>query len=424
MNASERLARRLCCRLLDEIRGGTITIVEPDRREHTHGDPTRFASRAPRGPILSARVLVHDVSAYPEVARHGAIGLGQAYIDGAISCESPDDLVTLLRLLVVNTAPLDRLSAIWTRLAEPVRSLIGVARATGRPGDPDVDRANIRAHYDLGNDFFSLFLDETMSYSCAYFEEPTVTLADAQRAKMDRLLDRLELKAGEHLLEIGTGWGGLAIYAAQRYHVRVTTTTISAAQFELASERVAAAGCSDVVTVLDRDYRELDGTYDKLVSVEMIEAVDFHEHHRFFETCARLLGPSGLAAMQAIVIDDGAFDRAKRREDFIKHFIFPGGCLPSVSALTSAAAAASDLSLIALEDLGVHYPETLRRWRDAFEKRRPELDELGLAPPFDRLFEMYLCYCEAGFIERQTSVVQLVLARRGWRPAQSLRRKA
>ena len=260
-----------------------------------------------------------------------------------------------------------------------------------------------------------------MAYSCAFFTDASVDLATASRAKFDRLCRKIGLGPDDHLLEIGTGWGGFAIHAAREYGARVTTTTISDAQFEYARQRVRAAGLDERVTVLNRDYRELTGVYDKVASIEMIEAIGWRQLDTYFSTCARLLKPDGMMALQAIVIEDRSYERAKTSDDFIKHFIFPGGFLPSIEAMSSSMASVTDLSIIDLEDIGRHYAETLRRWRANLSRHRQALDDLALGARFDRLWHFYLCYCEGAFLERHISDVQMVLAMPDWQAPLSVR---
>jgi len=351
-------------------------------------------------------VHVHDPRAYAAVWR-GSVGLGDAFARG---WWDSDQLTDLLRLLHRNTAGprrvLDRVFA----LARPLLDRGGRRR---RP-DRARDRANVRAHYDVGNAFFSRMLDPTMTYSCALFERPGMSLADAQVAKLDHICRDLALSPDDHVIEIGTGWGSFAVHAASTYGCRVTTTTISAAQYDYACKRVADAGLADRVTVLDSDYRELTGTYDKLVSIEMIEAVDWRDHDAFFAACASLLRRDGCAALQAIVIADEAFERSKHHDDFIRRSIFPGGCLPSVGSITRSARRAG-LRVVGLRDIGHHYAETLERWRANLGPHQLAIEGLGLDNQFRRRWEFYLAYCQAAFLERHVSDVQLVLAMPGCR---------
>jgi cyclopropane-fatty-acyl-phospholipid synthase len=353
-----------------------------------------------------ARVTVHDRRAYGALLRSASVGLGRSYVAG---WWDTDDLTGLVRALARGTRPLrerlDRLGRAWS-------ALLDVPARLGAPGR-DEDKRNIADHYDLSNDFFALMLDETMTYSCAVFDRPGATLADAQETKMDRLCAKLELAPTDHLVEVGSGWGGLAVHAAVRFGCRVTTTTISEAQRSYVERRVADAGLSDRVTVLGLDWRDLTGRYDKLVSVEMIEAVDWRWHDRFLAKCSALLTDGGLAAIQAIVIDDRSFERAKRHHDFVRRMVFPGGCLPSVASLTTSLARATDLRIVDLEDVGRHYAETLRRWADNLAVHADAVTALGVSQEFRRLWDLYLAYCEASFLERHISDVQLVLAKPG-----------
>ena len=321
-------------------------------------------------------VRVRDARVYSRILHEGSVGLGESYADG---WWDTDDLSGLLRLadrsLARTHTARDRIYR-WLRpVVDPV--------ARRRRADKDRDARNVRAHYDLGNEFFERILDETMMYSCAVFERPTDSLADASVHKLDRLANLLALAPGDRVLEIGTGWGGFAIHAATRYGCDVTTTTISQRQYEFAQRRVEDAGLEDRVTVLADDYRDLGGTFDKIIAIEMIEAVDWREYDMFFAHCRRLLDDAGALAMQAIVVRDESFDRIKLNTDFIKTAIFPGGCLPSVRALT-AAANSDGFSHAHEDDIGLHYGETLRRWRRNLTDARDDLDELGLDERFVR----------------------------------------
>jgi len=395
-------------------------LVEEDGRRTMLGRPVErvggiaAATDAPATSRLPV-VHIHAPGSWKAVVRGGSIGLGRAYIDGWWSCDDLDDLVAFLRLLVLNLAPVQLASAPIDRIAAPAAKALTTRWGQPRPGDRDVDRLNIRAHYDLGEEFFSLFLDETMTYSCGIFAGADTSLSQASTEKLDRICRKLQLTSDHHVLEIGSGWGSFALHAASRYGCRVTTTTISERQYEYASRRVKEAGLEHRVTVLDEDYRDLDGSYDRLVSIEMIEALDWRQHEVFFSACSDLLKPDGLMGLQAIVVADQSFERSNRREDFIRHFIFPGACLPSVEAMIRSTAKVSDLQVTSLEDIGRHYVETLRRWRLALVAHAAELPALGFGEEFRRMWEFYLCYCEASFAERHVSDVQIVLAKPGWR---------
>jgi cyclopropane-fatty-acyl-phospholipid synthase len=396
----ERACRRLLLGLLARSEAGFVRVSQ-DGQECSVGR---------RGSDLKATVEVHRPQAWPEIALHGAAGLGSSYLEG---WWDTDDLTSLLRILTraLSSSP----SRVWERLARDLSGLSGPLRRR-RPVDLQRDRDNVRAHYDLSDELFACFLDPTMAYSCGIFDSPAASLEEASVAKFDRLCRKLDLGPDDHLLEIGTGWGGLAVHAARHYGARVTTTTISRRQYDYARDLVARQGLTGRVEVLDRDYRELSGTYDKLVSVEMIEAVDWRHYDTFFATCSRLLSPEGRMVLQSIVIADQAFERSKYRQDFIKAVIFPGGCLPSITALMDTVTRASDMRLTDLEDIGRHYPETLSRWRSAFHANEARVSALGYDRRFQRMWDFYLSYCEAGFLERHISDVQMVLAKAGWRP--------
>ncbi|HET9645214.1 MAG TPA: cyclopropane-fatty-acyl-phospholipid synthase family protein, partial [Burkholderiaceae bacterium] len=333
---------------LAALEHGQITLVDGMRRE-------RYGHISPRCP-LSCTVHVHDRRFYAEVALAGSVGAGESYMAGHWSA---DDLTALTRILLVNRDVLDRLERGLPRLSEPVRKLLHAIARNTRTGS----RRNIAAHYDIGNDFFELFLDDTMMYSCAVFERPGMTLEQAQFAKLERICRKLDLRPGDHLLEIGTGWGTLALHAASRYGCKVTTTTVSREQHAQVRQRVDEAGLADRITLLERDYRDLTGRYDKLVSIEMIEGVGHHYFDTFFRRCGELLMSGGTMVLQSITIDDRQYAFARDSVDFIKRHIFPGCCSPSVTALTQSSARASTLRVVDLEDIGPHYVNTLAAWR-------------------------------------------------------------
>jgi cyclopropane-fatty-acyl-phospholipid synthase len=401
---SDATGRRVTAQLLSRISGGTIELVEG-------GHIRRFGDPRPRSdtPPLSTRVEVHDPHVYARVLRAGSIGLGESYADGWWDTE---DLAGFLRLVHRSLAHLHPARDRFHRSVSPVVDPIARFR---RP-DKARDRRNVRAHYDTGNELFERVLDDTMMYSCAVFEARDDALETASLAKVDRLAHLLELGPGDRVLEIGTGWGGFAIHAARRYGCHVTTTTVSKEQYEYARARVHDAGLDDLVTVRGDDYRDIHETFDKVIAIEMIEAVDWRDYDEFFAQCRRLLSEDGLLAMQAIVVPDASFDRAKRHRDFIKGVIFPGSCIPSVGALTTSARRGGALSLVHLDDFGAHYGETLRRWRANLVAARDELAECGFDERFIRLWKFYFAYCEAGFDENYTSVTQLLYAPPGWRP--------
>lgn len=394
----DRLARGAVFKRLAGLTQGRLEIVEP-------GEVNRF------GPVQDGPAIVvhvHSPRFWPALAYGGSVGAGEAYMDGDWQC---DDLVGLIRLLLRNRAVLDGMDRGLARLSAPLRSLSHRLKRNTRAGS----RRNIAAHYDLGNDFYALWLDETLMYSCAYFSHPEMSLAEASRAKLERICQALDLKPDDHVLEIGTGWGGFALHAAGRYGCKVTTTTLSEAQYRLARQRIAEAGLEARVELLLKDYRDLDGTYDKLVSIEMVEAVGADHLETYFRQCGRLLKADGAMLLQAITIADQRYSAALKEVDFIQKHIFPGGFLPSVTALSGAATRASDLRAVQLADIGPHYAETLERWRANFRSQIDRVRALGYPERFLRMWEFYLCYCEGGFRERDIGTVQMLLAKPGWR---------
>ncbi|HSF14471.1 MAG TPA: cyclopropane-fatty-acyl-phospholipid synthase family protein [Vicinamibacteria bacterium] len=396
----DRFSREAVSRSLRKLRRGRLRLVDGGQ-SFTFGPAVDDSG-------LSASVRIHDPAAYRAVATRGTIGAGESYMEGSWSA---DDLPTLIRILLLSDEAHFGLESGLARLAYPFELLSHVTRRNTRAGS----RKNIAAHYDLGNDFYRLFLDETLAYSAAIFETEGSTLREASEAKFDAVCRKLRLSPGDHLLEIGTGWGGLAIHAAEKYGCRVTTTTISREQHQLASERVHARGLGDRVEVAMRDYRELRGSFDKLVSIEMVEAVGHHYFDTFFERCAALLRPHGAALVQSITIADQHFERHRHEVDFIKRYIFPGACIPSVTRLLDAATRASDLRLFDLEDITVHYVRTLAQWRRRFHENLDGIRALGFDDRFIRMWDFYLAYCEAGFAERYLGDVHLLFVKPEWR---------
>jgi cyclopropane-fatty-acyl-phospholipid synthase len=394
----DRLARGAVLRRFgDGLEGGRLVVRDADG-EWALGRP------GPR----DAEVEVHAGAFWRMLATGGSVGAGEAYIAGL--WDSPD-LVAVIRLLAANRQAMDRMEAGSARLyGWALRGLHRLARNTLGGA-----RRNIAAHYDLGNDFFAAWLDERMQYSSALFAQPDMSLEQAQETKLARIAERLALGPDDHLLEIGTGWGGLAVYMAQQVGCRVTTTTISAEQYAHACDAVRRAGVSDRVEVLQRDYRELDGRYDKIVSVEMIEAVGAEYLGTYLAAIRDRLRPDGLALIQAITIEDYRYRAALKSVDFIKRHIFPGSFIPSVSAITDAMARHTDLGLIELFDFGDSYARTLACWRRRFEAAWDEIRMHGFDEAFRRRWRYYLAYCEGGFRERAISDVHLLLARPEWR---------
>jgi len=392
----DALAKRAVLNRLKLLHTGQLTLIDGAER-HVFG-----AQRAELD--VAVVVRVHDPRFYSELGFGGSMGAAEGYMQ---RFWSTDQLTDLVRLFVRNLDVLDELDGGLARLTSPVQSALHWLNRNTRSGS----RRNIAAHYDLGNDLFRLFLDDTMMYSSAIFADAAMSLEEAQLHRLRTICDKLELQPDDHLLEIGTGWGGLALFAARQYGCRVTTTTISREQHDLALERIREAGLQDRITVLLADYRDLQGSYDKLVSVEMIEAVGHQYYDTFFARCGSLLKPDGLMLLQAITIADQRYERAKKSVDFIQRYIFPGSCIPSVTAMLNAVTTASDMRLIDLQDIGPHYATTLRRWRENFLANIDRVRELGYSDSFIRMWEYYFCYCEGGFAERALGDVHMLLAR-------------
>jgi cyclopropane-fatty-acyl-phospholipid synthase len=392
----QQLGRRLFLGRLAGLREGELTVIDGEGR-HTFGRRTPACD-------LRATIEVLHPQTYADAAFGGTVGGGESYLRGLWRA---DDLTALIRLMLVNREVMQSMEGGAALLTAPLRRLLHFLNRNS----PDGSRRNIAAHYDLGNDLFALMLDETMAYSCAVFELEGATLHEAQLAKFERICRKLQLSPHDHLLEIGTGWGGFAIHAASRYGCRVTTTTISREQHDWAREKVAAAGLQDRVTLLIDDYRDLRGRYDKLVSIEMIEAVGARYLDTYTAQCARLLEPHGAMLLQAITIQDQIYEEALESVDFIQRFVFPGSFIPSVTAITDSVRRATDMKVFHLEDIGPHYATTLRRWRENFFAKLPEVRRLGYPDAFVRLWDYYLCYCEGGFLERQLGDVQMLLTK-------------
>jgi cyclopropane-fatty-acyl-phospholipid synthase len=396
---TDELARRLVFGLFRPVRRERLEVVEGDRRYCFGAQDAE----------LRAEVRVRKARAWRHALR-GSVGVAESYMDGDWDT---DDLVALFRIGARNMGPVDDARRRLHPLIHAGQRLARLIPLNDLAGS----RRNVSAHYDLGNQLFSLFLDPTMMYSCALFDSPRQSLEDAQLAKLERICRRLSLGRDDHLLEIGTGWGGMAVHAASHYGCRVTTTTISGEQRDYAAKRVQAAGLEDRVTVLHADYRDLRGTYSKLASIEMIEAVGWQYFGDYFARCSELLRPDGLMLLQAITIDDRAYEVEKASKSFINTHVFPGGCLPSLEVVHDCIARGTDMRTVWLDDITPHYAETLRHWRRAFANSEALATDLGYDERFRRMWTLYLAYVEAGFRERRIGDVQMLLAKPEWRGA-------
>ncbi len=393
-----RFARPIAHAMLRRIHSGGLTVLEPGRPAR------RFGEGFPR-----ATVNVHSPRAWRQLLR-GSNGLAEAYAQGL--WDSPDP-TAVVRVAARNAEALDRVRARLAPLLVPVQRIRGLINANTRRRR----RRDIAAHYDLGNDLFELLLDPTMTYSCAIFEHPGMSLYEASLAKLERVCEKLDLGPADHVLEIGSGWGAFAVYAARTRGCRVTTTTISREQHRHVLAQIDRAGLGDRVEVLLEDYRDLRGRYDKLVSIEMIEAVGWEHFGMFFDCCSRLLEPDGAMLLQAITIDDRAYEVEKASRSFMNTYIFPNGCLPSLGVIEREVRRRTDMRLEQIKDITPNYVQTLRHWRANFETNLGRLAELGYDERFQRIWRLYLSYCEAGFAERRIGDVQMLLTKPRWRSA-------
>ena len=399
-DALDRFLRGRLLRQLNALHGGEVALAD--------ALGTTVVGESGHGPAI--RLHVHDAGFYRALAGNGSVGAAEAFMDGHWDCS---DLVGLVRLLVRNRDLLDGMEGGPARLGGWALKAWHALRRNTRDGA----RRNIAAHYDLGNPFFRLFLSDDLMYSSALYAGEDDSLEAASTRKLDRICDKLRLSPDDHVVEIGTGWGGFAVHAARTRGCRVTTTTISREQHALACERIARAGLQDRVSVLLEDYRDLQGRYDRVVSIEMIEAIGARHQETYFARIGALLEDDGQALVQAITIEDHRYARALRSVDFIQRYVFPGSFIPSIQGMLAAKTRAGDLQLVHLEDFGLSYARTLRAWRERFLAAREQARALGYDERFLRLWEFYLAYCEGGFLERSIGVSHLLLARPGARPA-------
>lgn len=396
----EKIAREAIFRLLSKLQVGSLTLHEGPCSHH-------FGSvDKPHEP--QAEVHIHSPAVYSQMLTGGSIGSGEAYMKGYWSSPDAMDVMRIFSANLVLLNKFDASQSVFVKLALKIAHRFNRNTYKG-------SQLNIAAHYDLGNEFFQLFLDPTMMYSSALFSDKSASLEVASETKLDELCQQLELKSDDHLLEIGTGWGGMAIHAAKNFGCRVTTTTISQEQYDFASARVREEGLEGQITLLCEDYRNLTGEYDKLVSIEMIEAVGHDFYQNYFRICSGLLKPNGKMVIQAITMADQRYKEARDSVDFIKRYIFPGGCLPSVAVMAQHIARDTDMQIVHLRDITNDYAETLAHWRQRFLANLEAVRGMGFSEEFVRMWDFYLCYCEGGFRERVISTVQLAFAKPDYR---------
>lgn len=391
----QRMAMKLILRFFTKLQTGHLELRLPDGAVHRFGNPSA---------TLRGTMNINDWSFFTKVARSGDIGFGESYTDG--DWDTPD-LVAIMNVLVADMESLNDRKLLSTKLARLANRVRHVLRANTRSGS----EKNIHFHYDLGNEFYRLFLDESMTYSCALFSSDEETLAEGQLNKIRALLNKVGARPGEHILEIGSGWGTLALVAAKEYGCKVTTLTLSREQLKVVEQRVADEGLDGIITPLYCDYRDAKGQYDRIVSVEMLEAVGHEFLGTFFATCDRLLKPHGTVAMQVITVTDWRYEDYRRSTDWIQKYIFPGAVVPSVTAIMDAMTLDSRFMVEHIENIGIHYARTLREWRHAFHARNNDVKKLGFDERFCRIWDYYLCYCESGFASRILGVHHFVLTR-------------
>lgn len=396
-NILHRIAKALVFRQLKKIDTGYISIQEGNKK-------FSFGKKG----NLSAHITVHDPRFYGALAFGGSIGVSEAFMQ---KFWSVNDLTKLIRIMAINQNAMDQLESLFNVFLKPILKCLHYLNQNSVKGS----RINISKHYDLGNDFFSLFLDSTMMYSSAVFKNPQDSLYQGSIHKLEMICQGLELNAQDHVIEIGSGWGGFAIYAAQNFGCMVTTTTISKQQYLFVKQKIKDLKLTHKIKVLLSDYRHLKGQYSKLVSIEMLEAVGYQYYDTYFKVCSHLLKPDGIAFIQTITITDQRYEKAKHSVDFIQRYIFPGSCIPSLTALQNSITESSDLKIYQVRDIGDHYARTLALWRIAFFKRLSEVKALGFDDVFIRMWHFYLAYCEGGFKEKAISDIHLKLIKPDYR---------
>lgn len=396
-NLLHQLARALVFNQLKKIKTGQITIIEGSQK-FSFGKKDK----------LNVTVTVHDPRFFGALAFGGSIGVSEAFMQ---KFWSVSDLTKLIRIMAINQNTMDQLEGLFNMFLKPILKCLHYLNQNSVKGS----EINISKHYDLGNDFFSLFLDSTMMYSSAVFKNPHDSLYQGSIHKLETICQGLELTSQDHIIEIGSGWGGFAIYAAKHYGCKVTTTTISKEQYKYVKQKIKDLKLSHKITVLFSDYRHLKGQYDKLVSIEMLEAVGYQYYETYFKVCASLLKPQGLAVIQTITITDQRYEKAKRSVDFIQRYIFPGSCIPSITALQNSMTQSSDLKIYSIHDIGTHYARTLALWRERLFKNLNDIKALGFDDAFIRMWHFYFSYCEGGFEEKVISDIHLKLVKPGYR---------
>lgn len=399
ISKGDEIFKAILLRVLGQSKQGRFTILD-GKDENQVGEVDEAG--------LHATIRVVDPRFYRLAVLGHSLGAAEAYKRGYWEAE---DLTTLIRIFARRRGN----EPTWEKFISKVSVFPAMVVHRLRNNSRSNSKKNIEAHYDLGNDFFELFLDQSLTYSCGIFDSPHATMLEASEEKLRRICEKLGLEPGMSVVEIGSGWGSFAIFAAKNYGCRVTTVTLSSAQYEEATRRICEANLAHLIDIQLKDYRDLSGQYDRLVSIEMIEAIGHSRMREYFQQCSRLLKPDGLMAIQAITMPDQGYRDYLRRTDFIQQYVFPGSCCPARTAIFDAATKASDLRVVGLEEIGEHYATTLANWRDRFVRAIPEVQALGYPAEFIRVWHYYLCYCEGGFAERYVGDVQVVFAKPQYR---------
>ena len=389
----DKWAKKLFFNFLEKLEHGKL-IVNDSQGQYYFGDETSD---------LEVQLTISDENAYADFLVGGSLGAGESYIRGEWEC---NNLTNLIRLFSRNMKLVESMDSGLAKIGSPLLRTLHWMNRNTKSGS----RKNIEAHYDLGNDFFKLFLDESMMYSSAIFKDGNTNLYDAQQNKLKTICEKLELTEDDHLLEIGTGWGAMAIYAAEHYGCKVTTTTISKEQFSLAKQRIREKNLDDKIDLLLMDYRDLKGTYSKVVSIEMVEAVGHEYLEEYFQKCSDLTAENGMFLMQVITIPDQRYDSARKEIDFIKRYIFPGSCIPSIEKINKCIRNKTDYRLIDLNEYAWHYAKTLNIWHENLMKHEAEISS-QFSQEFVRMWKFYFSYCEGGFAERVIGSSQMLFAK-------------
>lgn len=398
MNKRISLVKKLFLKLLGNIQHGSINLIDHDNHHFFFGMPTHH--------VPAVTININHPRTYINILTKGSIGAAESYMQGDWVT---NDLTQLIEIVINNQLLFKKIETLFAKSFISILRIVNLLRHNNRARA----KKNILAHYDLGNEFFQLFLDPTMMYSSAVYSSPDLSLESAAVNKLDEICNQLQLRSSNKIIEIGSGWGGFALHAAIHYGCKVTTTTISDQQYQYLKAKIDRLGLTDKITVLNQDYRHLEGQYDKLVSIEMIEAVGHRYFDLFFEKCNKLIKPGGDFFLQTITINDEAYERAKNEIDFIKKYIFPGGCLPSLYCIFQSVARKTQMQLQHARTLGQDYALTINAWLERYRQKKSAVQALGHSERFIRMWEFYFCYCIAAFKQKHISNYQILWKKKG-----------